>query len=200
MKYFLSLREAYQRAAQAKANLNEAHFLEQARGHISAGALRASGIKMGDSSQLARLADGGLRMMTRIAGVILSKERVEIPPLAMADHILSFSGDDAVICSLDGTMSGWARIRLIADDVDRLWPVPILRQGATAGRKRGPKTDVRGRVTREMVVDLERGIDLGNEKQEVLEKKYGASRDTCMKALNRALSELKSRQIATIDK
>ncbi len=71
-------------------------------------------------------------------------------------------------------------------------------------RSRGPKPKQGPRVQAEMLAALREGQltadQLDEMAEEALAATYNASRDTCRKARGRALSEFKSRQIATIDK
>jgi hypothetical protein len=94
------------------------------------------------------------------------------------------------------------RIEVLEADVQRLWPLAVNRKRTRETdvekpkRQRGPKPEQRERVEKAMWAGLSRGDftreTLEREKEVVLEKRYEASRDTCRKARNTVLSELKS--------
>jgi hypothetical protein len=71
-------------------------------------------------------------------------------------------------------------------------------------RRRGPKPRVRTRVIKDMLDDLQTGRltaeQLQNEGEDAMVAGYNASRDTCRKARQIALSEFRKRQTPTIDK
>jgi hypothetical protein len=50
---------------------------------------------------------------------------------------------------------------------------------------RGPKPRQMTRVIEEMKKDIENGFDIRSQKSDVLATRYGASRDTCRKALDK---------------
>ena len=90
--------------------------------------------------------------------------------------------------------------------VHALKVVPRTREQKTVpahvARRRGQRPD-RNRVKEAMLADLRAGnftaADFEEMTEEAMKAQYGASRDTCRKARNEALSKFHSRQTATID-
>jgi hypothetical protein len=82
MDPFPALYEAFLRAAEADSGLRKESFLEQARHHIAEGKLRASGRPF-SVTWTRRLYTTGIPRENKTE----SPDRVEIPPLAMADHV-----------------------------------------------------------------------------------------------------------------
>lgn len=80
----------------------------------------------------------------------------------------------------------WCDLSLSEDDVRRLWPI---KRPPAVGKKRGPKMPQLERVKAEMHL-LPRD-ELVALKEAALEAKFGASRDTCRRARNEVLSEIK---------
>lgn len=120
---FLTPDEAFLRAADADPRLNRESFLEQVRGHIGSGSLLASGFRFRETRSSAMIMPTppfelvSFPMVNKFA----SRERVEIPPLAMADY--SGPGyDGRIVRDTGADIDGWEDVRLRADDVDRLWP------------------------------------------------------------------------------
>ena len=171
MDPFPALYEAFLRAAEADSGLRKESFLEQARHHIAEGKLRASGRRF---SVILEQAPVTADIQSRPAKT-KPPDRVEIPPLAMADHRLIFVDGPKVDCQvvLGGSfdywgakgataysvcMSGWKDVRGVAGDVERLWPRTATSPGAIAAtdagqiepRKRGPKPETMKRVKTEM--------------------------------------------------
>jgi hypothetical protein len=146
---------AFLRASEADSGLRKESFLEQARHHIAEGRLHASGRRFS-----IEWTSGALTGVRRMARVISSPDRVDIPPLVMADHRLIFIDGPEVDCqivgasfvecrvvprvvevpglpagSLYGCGSGWGDVRGVASDVERLWPAtpPSALVAANAG-------------------------------------------------------------------
>ena len=142
-----------------------------------------------------------------------SPDRVEIPPLAMADHRLIFVDRPKVDCQVAQggdfaywrakgatgfgfcSMSGWKDVRGVAGDVERLWPRTATSPGAIAAtdagqiepRKRGPKPETMERVKTEMRAHA--ADDLSAMKIVEMESKFSASSDTCRRARMAILAE-----------
>ncbi len=136
------------RAAEADSGVQEESFLEQARRHIAEGKLRTSGFRF---SVTWKRRGWPLPPPSECPPLLLderkfppwedkteSPDRVEIAPLAMADHRLIFVGPEFDCQVVQGgdfaywgakgataysvTMSGWKDVRGVAGDIERLWP------------------------------------------------------------------------------
>lgn len=128
MTPFVTLRRAYETAV-ASSDLSEANFLERAREHAMRGALRVTGLPCAvemDSTTLCHEFFG-----------LLPSARREISSLEWCDLRLSFAWDGCafsgnidtvsefrMIASRPGnfTASMWTDLRVIAADVEKLWP------------------------------------------------------------------------------
>jgi hypothetical protein len=212
MDPFPALYEAFLRAAEADSGLRKESFLEQARHHIAEGKLRASGRRF-SVTWTKRGWLTGAEIAPR-EDKTESSDRVEIPPLAMADHRLIFvDGPKVVDCQVvqGGSlaywrakgvtgfhwccMSGWKDVRGVAGDVERLWPRTATSPGAIAAtdagqiepRQRGPKPKTMERVKTEMRAHA--ADDLSAMKIVEMESKFTASADTCRRARKAILAE-----------
>jgi hypothetical protein len=85
-----------------------------------------------------------------------------------------------------------------------LAPMKWDRKSARPPRQRGPTPKIRNKVKTNMVGELQAGTlteaGLKAMLEKVMAEKYKASRDTCRKARDEALSEFSSRQFPTNDK
>jgi hypothetical protein len=129
---FLTPDEAFSRAAESDPGLKLESFLEQVHSNIARGALRASGFRFQEKRMSTVIAPTppfelfSVPMVQKAA----SRERVEIPPLAMADY--SGPGRDGRIVRDAGADSdGWEDVRLCADDFEGLW----LRDAPNHGKR-----------------------------------------------------------------
>jgi hypothetical protein len=176
--------------------LRKESFLEQARHHIAEGKLRASGRPF-SVTWTRRLYGTGIKREEKTE----LPDRVEIPPLAMADHRLIFVDGPKVDCqvvrggSFDywrakgvapgyySTMYGWKDIRGVAGNVERLWGTAAT----DAGQRRGPKPVTMERVKTEMRAHA--ADDLSAMKLVEMASKFAASPDTCRRAREAILAE-----------
>jgi hypothetical protein len=216
MDPFPALYEAFLRAAEANSGLRKESFLEQARHHIAEGKLRASGRRFSVKWTRRLKLDPGRGLIFRAdvprENKTESPDRVEIPPLAMADHRLIFVDGPKVDCQVvrggsfdywgakgaaaySVCMSGWKDVRGVAGDVERLWPRTATSPSAIAAtdagqiepRKRGPKPETMKRVKTEMRAHA--ADDLSAMKIVEMESTFNASSDTCRRAREEILAE-----------
>jgi hypothetical protein len=138
---FLTPDEAFLRAAESDPGLELESFLEQVRSGIARGVLRASGFRF-HAKRLSTLIMPtppfelvSCPMVQKFA----SRERVEIPPLAMADY--SGPGYDGRIGRDAGADSdGWEDVRLCADDFEGLWLRDAPNHGERGAYDSGERT------------------------------------------------------------
>ena len=114
---FLTPDEAFLRAAESDPGLELELFLEQVRSDIARGALRASGFRFQEKRMSTVIAPTPPFELFSVpmAQKFASRERVEIPPLSMADY--SGPGRDGRIVRDAGADSdGWEDVRLWCAD------------------------------------------------------------------------------------
>jgi hypothetical protein len=95
---FLTIDEAFLRAAKSCPQLTRELFLEQVRGHIAEGSLRATGFLFSIKTRPVHIGHYGTDW--GVNDRLTSSERTEIPPLAMADYRPIFTDGEAEACQV----------------------------------------------------------------------------------------------------
>jgi hypothetical protein len=196
--HFPTIDEAFLRAAESCPQLTRELFLEQIRGHIAEGSLRATGFLFSIKTRPVHIGYYGTDW--GVNERFTSSERTEIPPLAMADYrpIFADGGDEAcqivrgprIVYELHdsyphGTVvaitktDGWMDVRFPADDIEKLW--------AAVPHKRGPAPKLLELIKTKMrAYDP---IELTDMKIEVMIATFGSSSGTCRAARTAVLAE-----------
>lgn len=194
---FPTIDETFLRAAEFCPQLTRELFLEQVRGHIADGSLRATGFLFSIKTRPVHIGYYGTDW--GVNERFTSSERTEIPPLAMADYRPVFAnGEDEACQVLRGPRvvyephdlypkcpvvaitktDGWMDVRF-PDDIEKLW--------AVMPHKRGPAPKLFELIKTKMRA-YDR-IELAGMKIEVMVATFGSSSGTCRAARAAVLAE-----------